>query len=166
METCMNAIAVVDENWGLGKDGKLLVHLSGDLRYFKGKTLGKTIIIGRETFEGMSGRILPGRDTVVLSRNPHFKADCPVCHSLEETFGFLREKPGDELFVAGGEAVYRLFFPYCGRFYITKIFDAFEADRFFPNLDAEPERFTAFKSGEVMEENGVRYQFFEYVRTR
>jgi len=162
----MNAIAAVDKNWGLGMNGKLLAHLPGDLRYFKEKTLGKTIIIGRETFESMSGKLLPGRGTVILSRNMDFKAECPVFHSLEETLGGLENKVGEDVFVAGGEAIYRLFLPYCDRFYITKLYAAFEADRHFPDLDESPEMFALKTASDVMEENGVGYQFFEYARIR
>jgi len=162
----VNAIAVVDKNWGIGADGKLLAHLPGDLRYFKEKTLGNTIIIGRTTFESMSGKILPGRETVILSKNADFKADCPVFRSLEETLSYCRGKADEELFVAGGEAIYRLFFPFCDRFYITKLHETFEADRHFPNLDEEPERFDVRELSGILGERGVRYQFFEYTRVK
>ena len=160
----MNAIAVVDENWGLGKDGKLLTHLSGDLRYFKEKTLGKTIILGRKTFESMGGRLLPGRETVILSRDSGFAQGCKVLRDLDEALTFVSGKNGEDVFVAGGEAVYRLFLPYCDTFYITKLYASFEADRFFPNLDEAPDVFKTEWSGAVLEEKGVRYQFFMYKR--
>ena len=160
----MIAIAVVDENWGLGNDGKLLARLPGDLKHFKEKTLGKTVIMGRKTFESMSGKLLPGRETVILSRDAGFKPGCTVLRSLDEVLGYVKGLPGDGVFVAGGEEIYRLFFPYCGTFFITKLYAAFEADRHFPNLDESPEAFTVKKSGGVMEENGVKYQFFEYTK--
>jgi len=162
----MNAIAVVDENWGLGRNGKLLVHLLGDLKYFKEKTLGKTIIIGRGTYESMAGKLLPGRETAILSKNMDFKPDCLVLHSLEEALLYLKEKPDADMFVAGGESVYRLFFPYCDKFFITKLHAAFEADIYFRNLDDEPESFAALWSSDIFEENGVKYQFFEYARVK
>jgi len=162
----MNAIAVVDENWGLGRNGKLLAHLPSDLRYFKEKTLGKTIIIGRETYDSMSGKLLPGRETVILSKNISFKPACRVAHSLEEALIYLKGKPDEELFVAGGEAIYRLFFPYCDMFFITKLYAAFEADRYFPNLDEDEKGFTVRETSGVIEENGVKYQHFEYARVK
>jgi len=159
----MNAIAVVDENWGLGKDGKLLVHLSGDLKYFKEKTIGKTIIIGRKTYESLGKRLLPDRETVIVSKNMKYDPGCMVCRSLEETLRYVKgRRPGD-VFVAGGEAVYTLFLPYCDTFFITKIQASYEADRFFPNLD-KLDRFYIDKSSGVVEENGVKYRFFKYVR--
>ena len=160
----MKAIAVVDENWGLGRDGKLLVHLPGDLRYFKEKTLGRTIVLGRETFEGMGSRPLAGRETVLLTRNRDYKADCRICHSLEELLAYAREKDRGDVFAAGGEMVYRLLLPFCDTVFVTKIYAAFAADRHFPNLDARPEEFEIAWRGEAREESGVRYQFFEYKR--
>ena len=162
----MNAIAVVDRNWGLGRDGKLLVHLPGDLKYFKEKTLGKTIIIGRGTYESMAGKLLSGRDTIIMTRNENFKAPCAVAHSLEEALRYLKNIPGENQFAAGGETVYNMFFPYCDTFFITKMDAVFAADRHFPNLDSTPSGFTVKSLSGVMEENGVEYQFFEYKRIK
>jgi len=160
----MNAIVIVDQNWGIGKSGQLLVHLPGDLKYFKEKTLGNTIIMGRETFDSMGGRLLPGRESVILSRNENFKPGCHVCKSLDETLEYVKDKPSENVFVAGGETVYRLFLPYCDKFFITKMYAEFEADRFFPNLDEQPENFKVVRESEITSENGVKYQFFEYAR--
>jgi dihydrofolate reductase len=162
----MNAIVVVDENWAIGNGGKLLVHLPGDLRYFKEKTLGKTIVIGRETFDSMGGRLLPGRETIILSRRDNFKPNCRVCRSLDETLECIKDKPGDEVFIAGGEKIYKLFLPYCDRFFVTKIHEKFDADRYFPNLDESPNEFAIESSSETVEENSVQYQFFEYARKK
>jgi len=162
----MNAIVVADQNWGIGCDGKLLAHLPGDLKYFKEKTLGNTIIIGRETFDSMGGRLLPGRETIILSRNVDFKADCPVFRSLDETLEYVKDISSEKVFIAGGEAIYRLFLPYCNTVFVTKIFKKFEADRYFPNLDANPEEFAVNWSSDIMEENSVKYQFAAYTRTQ
>ena len=137
----MKAIVAVDENWGIGSCGKLLVHLPGDLKYFKSKTLGNTIIIGRETFDSMGGKLLPGRQTLILSKNGDLKPGCPVLHSLDETLKYVKGRRSEELFVAGGEIIYKLFLPYCDTFFVTKIYKAFEADRYFPNLDERPDDF-------------------------
>ena len=78
----MKAIVAVDRNWGIGRDGGLLVHLPGDLKYFKEKTLGKTVVMGRETLESLpGGKPLPGRDNIVLTLNSFYEAGCPLCHS-------------------------------------------------------------------------------------
>ncbi|MCL1982580.1 MAG: dihydrofolate reductase [Clostridiales bacterium] len=158
----MNAIAAVDENWGIGRNGKLLAHLPGDLLYFKEKTLGKTVVMGRETYNSI-GKPLPGRETVVLSRSPGKRPGCQTFCSLGEAMEYLG---GRDVFVAGGEAIYKLFFPYCDRFFITKLYAAFDADRHFPNLDRDGGSFSVVWSSGIMEENSVRYQFTEYIRNK
>ena len=162
----MNAIAAVDESWGIGRSGKLLASLPGDLKYFKEKTLGKTIVIGRETFDSMSGKLLPERETVILTRNADFKQNCTVIHTLNEALEYLKTKRSEDVYVAGGENVYRQFIPYCDVFFITKLYGTFGADRFFTNLDAYPGEFAVKQASGVKEENGVKYRFFEYVRRK
>ena len=160
----MNAIVIVDKNWGIGCEGKLLAHLPSDLKYFKQKTLGNTLIMGRETFDSMGGRLLPDRETIILSRNEDFNPECKTCSSLEELLEAVKDKRSEELFVVGGESIYKLFLPYCDKFFVTKINETFEADRYFPNLDTSPEKFAVVWESEVIEENSLKYQFFEYVR--
>ena len=162
----MNAIVAVDEDWGIGRNGKLLAHLPGDLKYFKEKTLGKTIIIGRETFSSMSGKLLAGRETVILTRDPGFKQSCPVVHSLEEAFEYTGKMRSGDIFVAGGENVYRQFLPYCDKIFTTKLYASFGADRFFPNLDERRDEFSVKQLSGILEENDVKYQFFEYLRKK
>ncbi|MCL1808290.1 MAG: dihydrofolate reductase [Clostridiales bacterium] len=161
----MNAIAAVDENWGIGRNGKLLVRLPGDLKHFKEKTLGKTVVMGRETYDSI-GNPLPGRETVVLSRDPGFKPACKAFCSLADALEYLGGKNSEDVFVAGGQAIYEEFFEYCDRFFITKIFAAFEADRHFPNLDENPDKYAIAWSSGIVGENSVKYQFIEYVRNK
>lgn len=158
----MNAIVVVDENWNIGRDGGLLVHLPGDLKYFKERTYGKTVVVGRKTLESFPGaKPLPGRKNVVLSRNQDYRPkDCTVYHSKDE---LVKALEGEEVFISGGEQIYRQFMEDCQRFYVTKIYDSFPADRSFPNLDEMGELAITWKS-DIQEEKGIRYQFFEYTR--
>ncbi|MCO7122070.1 dihydrofolate reductase [Ihubacter massiliensis] len=158
----MNTIVVVDENWNIGRDGGLLVHLPGDLKYFKERTYGKTVVVGRKTLESFPGaKPLPGRKNVVLSRNEDYNPkDCTVYHSKEELMEALA---GEEVFVSGGEQIYLQFMEDCRRFYVTKIYASFPADRSFPNLDEMEDLAVTWKS-DVQEEKGIRYQFFEYTR--
>jgi dihydrofolate reductase len=160
----LKAIAVADRNWGLGKEGKLLVHLPGDWKYFREQTLGKVIVMGRETLEGLpGGEPLPGRTTVALSRNPSFKANCSVVSSLEECLDYLSRFNGDEVYIAGGADIYRQFLPYCDECLITRIDAEFPADRFFDNLDERGDFTVAGESGPY-NENGVSYRFVTYKR--
>lgn len=160
----MKAIVAVDRNWGIGKDGGMLVHIPKDLAYFKEKTLGKVVIMGRGTLESLPGsKPLPGRETIVLSRKKDYDPGCKVCRSMDELFDFLKGYRDEEVFVAGGGDIYRQLMPYCDACLVTKIDAAFEADTFFENLDLQ-EDFILASAQEPITENGVTYSFTEYRR--
>lgn len=177
----MKCIVIVDKDWGIGKDGGLLVHLPGDLQYFKEKTLGKVLIMGRKTVESLpGGRPLPGRTTIVLTGNSAYEppvardgTQAIICRSqadVETTLCSLRDERGIDLaqdvIAAGGETVYAMFLPQCNEMLVTKIDRTFPADRHFANLD----RLTAAGSmrlvweSEPLEENGLTYRFTRYER--
>ncbi|MDO4545867.1 MAG: dihydrofolate reductase [Bacillota bacterium] len=160
----MNAIAVVDENWAIGRNGGLLVHLPGDLKYYKEKTWGKVIVVGRKTLESFpGGKPLPGRTNIVLTANKAYEAEgAVVCHSKEEVLEKVKTFDEEDVFIAGGAGIYREFFDCCRAFYITRIYDSFEADTYFPRLE-ESEFEIAWRS-EMQEEKGISYQFLKYVR--
>lgn len=160
----MKSIVVVDKNWGIGKDGKLLVHLPGDLKYFKEKTLGKVVVMGRATFDSLPGRKpLPGRINIVLSRNPDFKADCIICKSMGELFKVLEHYDMEDVFVIGGENIFKQFLPYCNGHFVTKINAAFDADKYFENLDLREDLEIVYESTPQVE-NGIEYKYTEYRR--
>ena len=161
----MKIIVAVDEKWGIGKDGNLLCHLSDDLKYFKEKTTGKTIVMGRVTLEGFPGKKgLPNRRNLVLTRDEEYFAEgVETISSEEELWSALTGTPTDEVFIVGGARVYEDFLKYCDTCYVTKIFEDFDADRFFPNLDENSE-FSCKELSEVLEDNGIHYQFLEYNR--
>ena len=161
----MRAILAADEKWGIGKNGDLLCHLPGDLKYFKETTMGKTLIMGRVTLESLpGGKPLPGRRTIVLTRDPDFLIDgVETVSSEEELWSTLTGVSPEDVFVAGGAQVYEMLLPYCDEVLVTKIYKDFQADRFFKNLD-ESMDFKREALSEVMEEKGIRYQFFKYER--
>lgn len=162
----MNAIAAVDRNWAIGKDGNLLVHLPGDLKYFREKTLGKTVVMGRKTFESLPGsKPLPSRVNIVISASPEFDADCTVVRTIPMLFEELDKYDSDDIYIIGGEKVYRELLPYCDKVYITKIDASFPADKFFVNLD-ECKYWETVSESEFREENGFRYKFTEYKRKK
>lgn len=160
----MNIIVVADENWSIGREGGLLVHLPGDLKYFKERTYGKTVVIGRKTLESFpGGKPLPGRRNIVLTKQKDYEPEgCTVCHSKEELLQVLAGDTED-VFISGGETVYRQFLEECEAFYVTKIYGVYPADRAFPNLDERDDLAITWQS-DIREENGVRYQFFIYER--
>ncbi len=160
----MNAIVAVDRNWGIGRDGDLLVHIPGDLKYYKEKTIGNHIIAGRKTLESFpGGKPLPGRENIVLTRDPNYaKEGCTVCRTVEEVREAVKDYDPETVFVAGGAEIYKEFFELCDAFYVTKIDETFDADRYFPNLD-EMKMEVVWES-EPQKEKGITYRFLKYVR--
>lgn len=158
-------ILAVDKNWAIGCKGALLVHLPGDLKFFKEKTKGKTVIMGRTTMESLPGKKpLPGRKNIVITRNT--KLECPgfeVVYSKEEAMERVKLLESDDVFIIGGEQIYREFLDEAKTIYITKILEEFPADRHFVNLDENPS-FEVIWQGPIQEDNGVKYQFFRYER--
>ncbi|MBO4235562.1 MAG: dihydrofolate reductase [Firmicutes bacterium] len=161
----MKIIVAVDEKWGIGKDGNLLCHLPGDLKYFKEKTSGKTVVMGRVTLESLPGKKgLPNRRNIVITSDKEYLAEnAEAVSSEEELWSALSSTPTDDVFVIGGAKVYSAFLKHCDTCYVTKVEKDFDADRFFPNLDDDLD-FMCTDISEMQEENGIKYRFLEYRR--
>lgn len=130
----INIIVAADENNVIGKDNELIWHLPDDLRFFKQKTNGHPIIMGRRTFESV-GRPLPNRTNIIITRSSDFKADgCVVVHSLDEALQVADQK---DVFIVGGSEIYRQALPMADRVYLTRVHHRFEGDRHFPELGDE-----------------------------
>ena len=159
----MNLIAAADANWGIGKDGGLLVHLPGDLRYFKEKTSGKAVILGRATLESLpGGKPLPNRTNIVLTSQTDFaKEGCIVVHDMDELAAVCADYAPEDVMVIGGEQIYMQLIRQCERLFITKIFEIYDADKHLMNVD-KMRSFELVWESDVQEENGVQYQFLEY----
>lgn len=157
----MNAIVAVDERWGIGQNGELLVRISADLRRFKTLTTGHAVILGRKTLQTFpSGKPLPNRENLIMSTTMAAAPEgSAVCRTLDEA---LARAPEDA-FVIGGETVYRELLPYCGKVYVTKIHKTFAADAFFPNLDAL-DGWKVTETEGPLEENGVSFSYVTYER--
>lgn len=160
----MKAIVAVDLNWGIGYKGNLLQRIPGDMKYFKEMTLGKVVIMGRETFESLPEKQpLKDRINIVLSKNESFSSEkVIVCHSLDDLFEELQNYNLDEVFVIGGESVYKQILPYCTEIYVTKIENKYVADRFFINLDKN-EFWKQVCKSELKSFNNISYSFVKYV---
>ena len=161
----MNCIVVVDKNWAIGKDNDLLVHLPGDLKYYKEKTTGKVIVIGRKTLESFpGGRPLPNRTNLVLTSNPDYKNQyCTVCLGEDAMLKEIEKYPAEDIFISGGQSIYDLFLDRCDTVYVTKIDQEYPADRYFKNLDEDP-AFKMTMESEIQEDNGTQYRFVKYER--
>ena len=129
----MKLIAAVDKNWGLGRDGHLLLRIPEDMRNFRRHTMGGVVILGRKTLQTFPHAApLPGRDNIILSGSADFS--CPgaeVAHSLPELFGLLMGKSaGREAGVVGGAQIYDQLLPYCEEAVLTHIKADLQADCF------------------------------------
>ena len=160
----MEVIVNVTRDWGIGLEDQLLVSISADLKRFRALTTGKTVILGRRTLATFpGGRPLKNRENIVLTHDAAFAAEgALVAHGLPELFGLLRGKNLDDVCVIGGASVYTQLLAYCARARVTKTDVQVRADRFFPNLDAL-ENWRVERVYDAEEENGVRYQYVDYV---
>ena len=133
----MNLIVAVDKNWAIGKDNKLLVSIPQDMKFFRETTMGKVVVMGRKTLESFpGGQPLKKRTNIVLTRDKNYKVkDAIVVHGVEELLEELKNYDEKEIYVIGGESIYRALLPYCKVAHVTKIDHAYEADTYFPNLD-------------------------------
>ena len=133
----MNLIAAVDKNWAIGNKNQLLVRIPADQKFFRETTTGKVVVMGRKTLESFpNGLPLKNRTNVVLTKNENYKVqDAIVVHSLDALKEELRKYDSEDIYVIGGDSVYRQLLPYCRFAHVTKIDHAYEADTYFPNLD-------------------------------
>ena len=136
----MNLIVAVDKNWAIGLKGDLLVSIPQDMKFFRETTKGKVVAMGRKTLESFpNGLPLKNRVNIVLTSDKNYKVkDAIIVHSVEEMVAELQKYNEEDIFVIGGETVYRQLLPYCKKAYITKIDHAYHADTHFPNLDEDP----------------------------
>ncbi len=161
----MNAIVAVDREWGIGKNGQLLTHLPEDMKFFREKTTDMNIVIGRKTLESFpGGKPLPDRHNIVITTNENYLAEgCTVCLGIEALRQVLSEFPDDEIFVCGGERVYKEMLPFADTLWVTKIDAVYGADKFFPDVDAD-EDFEVTWESEEHEYKGTKFRFTKYER--
>lgn len=133
----MNLIVAADKNWAIGKDNKLLVSIPADMKFFRQTTIGKVVVMGRKTLESFpNGLPLKNRTNIVLTGNKNYRVqDAIIVHSLEELKSELKKYNSEDIYVIGGDSVYRQLLPYCSLAHVTRINHAYEADTWFPNLD-------------------------------
>ncbi|MFY9555138.1 MAG: dihydrofolate reductase [Blastocatellia bacterium] len=133
----ISLLVAMDEKRGIGKGGKLPWHLSSDLKQFKALTMGHHLIVGRKTFQSI-GRPLPGRQTIVVTRDPNLSPEgCLVTGSVEDAIELARERGEGEVFVIGGAAIYRLALERVDRIYLTQVHADVDADTFFPEFQRD-----------------------------
>ncbi|MDD7143037.1 dihydrofolate reductase [Fusicatenibacter saccharivorans] len=160
----MKLIVAADRNWAIGKNNKLMWSIPADMKFFRETTQGNVVIMGRKTLESFpQGQPLKNRVNIVITRNPSYKVkDAVVVHSVEEAIEESRKYDGD-VFVIGGESIYRAMLPYCDTALVTRIDYAYEADTWFPNLD-EDEEWELTDEGEEQTCFDLEYTFTRYER--
>ena len=161
----MNLIAAVDRNWAIGKNNQLLVRIPMDQKFFRETTTGKVVVMGRKTLESFpNGLPLKNRTNIVLTHNQQFKVkDAIVVHSMEELHEELKKYNSEDIYIIGGEQIYKQLVDECDVAHITKIDYAYDADAYFPNLDEMPEWKVTGESDEQTYFD-LEYQFVRYER--
>lgn len=160
----LSIIVAKANNNVIGKDNTLIWHLPEDLKRFKALTTGKTIIMGRKTFDSL-GRILPNRKHVVITRNLDFKVDSDmvkVIHEIEELKEYINSK--EECFVIGGGVIYNMLMPYVDKIYVTQLNEDFEGDTYFPVIDENIWKIEKREEGIKNQENPYNYEYIDYIR--
>ncbi|MBQ3124644.1 MAG: dihydrofolate reductase [Clostridia bacterium] len=158
----MNLIVNVSENWAIGKGKSLLFHLSQDMKFFKSHTSGKTVVMGRKTLESLpGGNPLPNRKNIVLTRNSDYNPEGVTVYNSIKSF-LADNEDNSDIYVIGGESLYRDLLPYCERAFVTKV-DATvnDADAFMVNLDAHSD-WEIEETSEELEEKGYTFRFVTY----
>lgn len=161
----MRALVIVDRNWGIGCDGSLQFDLPKELKYFKETTMGKAIVMGRRTFESLPGkRPLPGRDNIILTRDPDFEVPgALVLRSLEALNEHLKGYAPENVMLIGGEGLFNQLLDRCYEALVTHVDATAPADRHFPNLQEHPD-WRLKTRGEPLKDNGYTYRICVYER--
>lgn len=165
----MKAIVAIDNNWGIGNQGNLLISLPEDQKdVFRRYTIGNTVVLGRKTLDTFPGRRpLKGRKNIILSRNADLRIEgALVLHSTEDLKEYLHRHMEEQLFVIGGEEVYRTLLPLCDEAIVTRIDASFEADSFFPNLDKLADWIETERTDPITSIKGYHFRVFRYRNTK
>ncbi|MDR2886913.1 MAG: dihydrofolate reductase [Bacteroidales bacterium] len=157
----ISIIVAVSDDWGIGRDNELLWRIPDDLKRFKRLTVGKTVVMGKKTWESLPVHPLPGRKNVVLTDVPGERIEGALTvYSIDEALNVCRND--EETFIIGGGSVYRQFMPLAGRLYITHVQQCAEADVFFPPIDMDVWRVAGEEFPPAGEAGGIPYRYVIY----
>lgn len=163
----MNIIVAVDANWAIGNKGELLVSIPQDHKMFREETLGKTIVFGHRTLDTFpQKKPLDGRLNIILSKDTDLTVKgAVVVNSLEELKKELEKVRSEDVYIIGGDSVYKQLLPMVDVVHVTKIDCEYEADAYFPNLD-ESEEWEITDSSEEQYYFDLTYFFLKYERKK
>ncbi|MES2734348.1 MAG: dihydrofolate reductase [Bacteroidota bacterium] len=161
----ISLIAAKAINNAIGKDNRLLWHLPEDLKFFKQKTMGHHMLMGRKTYESL-GKKLKGRTILVLTSNKDYPADenVIVVESIQQAIDYARERNETELFIGGGETIYTQAMPVADCMYITQVDASFPGDTFFPTIEASQWEVKEEKHHPQDSANAYSFTIIEYCR--
>lgn len=157
-------IVAISDNNVIGKDNALLWRLSADMRFFKEKTTGHHIIMGRKTFESLGNRLLPNRTSIVISRNADYQLPEGGILATSIENAIVKVKDETEAFFIGGEQIYKSALPFVDTLYITRVHHTFDGDAFFPEIDKSQWKLVSTEHHKADEKNEYDYTFETYQR--
>jgi len=158
----ISMIVAMADNGAIGKDNELLWHLPKDFQHFKAVTMGKPILMGRKTYESI-GRPLPGRKNIVITRDERFDAEgVTVVHSISSALEEAKEF--DDVMVIGGASFYEQMLPRVDTLYVTVVRQHFDADAFFPEINAAEWQIVEQVNHEPDEKHAYPFSFITYQR--
>lgn len=133
----MKLIVAVDNNWAIGYNNQLLVSIPNDHKMFRKNTIDKVVVLGRKTLETFpQGQPLANRTNIILSKNKDYKVNGAITvNSIEELLEELKKYNSDDIYIIGGDSIYKQMIDYCDTAIVTKVDHEYQADAFFPNLD-------------------------------
>ena len=158
----ITVIAAIATNNALGKDNDLIWHLPADLKRFKKVTTGHYILMGRNTYESI-GKPLPNRTTIIITRNKNYsKEGCLIAGSIEEAIELAKEEA--QLFIIGGAQIYKEIMAkdLADQLDITLVHSEFDADVYFPEIDAKVWKEAVREDFKADEKNDYDYSFISY----
>lgn len=161
----MNLIVAADRNWGIGYNNSLLVQIPRDQKMFREMTTGKVVVMGRKTLESLPQKQpLQNRTNIVLTSNTQYSVKgAIVVHSIEELLDELKKYNEEDIYIMGGESIYKQMLPYCKVAHVTKIDYVYQADTYFPDLDKDDEWQLVADSDEQTYFD-LAYEFLQYKR--
>lgn len=162
----LSMIAARSANGVIGKNNALIWHFPADLKFFKQKTQGHHIIMGRRTFESIGSKPLPNRVNIVVSRKTNWDIEgCLFVQTFEEALKIVSQSTDPEPFIVGGAELYRLGFEFADRLYLTEVKENFEGDTFFPPIPNDWQEVSREKF-EADEKNAYAYDLVVFERQK
>lgn len=160
-------ISSADAKWGIGNKGKLLSYVKEDMKRFTSLTKGNLIVTGRKTIATFKNqKPLKNRINIILTTDKNYEnGEALIAHSVDEVLEIVKDRK-EEIYIIGGESVFKQFLPYCNEAYITKFKIDVDADAFIENLDESDEWIIDEESQWLTSEKGVEYKFCDYRRIK